>query len=95
MATAIGPQMAHEWTESRRIIMRELGEVEQLKCKNCGRDFIRVLSTGSIQVVAVSAISFWMLSPDVTERWIQNCPGDRLDSDEYDRMKRSRQITFA
>jgi hypothetical protein len=99
MAITVGPirglsVVGHEWTKRRRLEMPDLGEVEQLKCKNCGRDFILVLSTGAIQAVAVCAISFWMLSPEVSERWIQNCPGDRLNSDEYDRMRRVREITF-
>ena len=85
----------HEWAAARQLVMRELGEVEQLKCKHCGRDFILVLSTDAILAVAVSSFSFWILSPEVTERWLHNCPGDRLDRDEYDRMKRVREITFS
>jgi hypothetical protein len=98
MATNLGPQLrtvvGHKWTETRRLAMRELGEVEQLKCKNCGRDFILVLSTRAIQAVAVSAISFWMLPPEVSERWMADCPGKRLGTDENDRMKRVREIMY-
>ena len=84
----------HEWTDARRLMMRDLGAIDQLKCKRCGRDFIIVLSTNTIQAVAVSISSFWLLPLEVSERWVHNCPGDRLDSDEYDRMKRVREITF-
>jgi hypothetical protein len=99
MAISVGPTrqlsvVGHEWTETRRLVMRELGEVEQLRCRLCSRDFIRVLSTGVVQAVAPCAISFWMLSPEVSERWVNNCPGERLATDEYDRMKRVREIMF-
>ena len=74
--------------------MRDVGAIDQLKCKNCGRDFILMPSTGAIQAVAVFFTSLWILTPEVTERWVLNCPGERLASDEYDRMKRVRELTF-
>jgi hypothetical protein len=87
--------VGHEWTGTRGLVMRELGEIQQLRCRWCCRDFVRVLSTGAVQAVAPFAISFWMLSPEVSERWIANCLGERLESDVYDRMRRVREITFA
>ena len=85
----------HEWTDARRLLMRDVGAIDHIKCKNCARDFILIESTEAIQAVDVSIVSFWILSPEVTERWLCNCPGERLATDEYDRMRRVRELTFA
>jgi hypothetical protein len=54
----------------------------------CGRDFITLSSTGSCYATCLSAVSFFRLADEVTERWLaEDCPGKRLPGDDVDRGK--------
>ena len=88
MAGSIGWN-SHEWVEAERFFTTEqLGLVELLQCRRCGRDFIDVFSTGTRPPVFISILSFWTLSPDASERWSGECPGRLLASDDADRKER-------
>jgi len=85
----------HEWiqaTGERLRATQQMGLIEQLQCKRCGRDFIDVFSTGDRKAVFVSILSFWILAPEVAERWSEACPGRHLESDDEDRNQRTVEI---
>ena len=61
----------HEWLERKgRQVEIESGQALQFHCVRCGRDFIKVLPSGSHYAVYVSIVSFFRLDDKVTARWL-------------------------
>jgi hypothetical protein len=80
----------HQWLERREPHFRiETGEtVVHHRCLLCGRDLVTVLSSGRRHAVYVSALLFYRLDEEVTERWLNEaCPCKRLPSDDEDRNR--------
>jgi len=90
----VGEADGHTWLEPRRLMTEQFGPIEQLQCTYCERDFITVLSTGRHLAVCVSVMSFWILPPDVTERWLSRCPGMHQPGDDEDRLMRISEVTM-
>jgi len=84
-------QLKHQWLQPKaRQLQIESGDsVYQRRCVLCGRDFVTLSSAGICYAVSLSAVSFFRLADEVTQRWLaEDCPGRRLPSDEIDREKR-------
>ena len=84
----------HEWLERKgRQVEIESGQALQFHCVRCGRDFIKVLPSGSHYAVYVSIVSFFRLDDKVTARWLSEaCPGKHLPDDNNDRMRQIAEI---
>ena len=82
----------HRWIGSSRgrIVKIDDKPHGHLFCVRCGRNFITDPS-GERYAVYVGAMRFYRLADEVTERWCrENCPGQRLFSDDADNETRSR-----
>ena len=80
----------HEWVEPKARLVRVAAgcSVVQRHCARCHRDFIFTPSSER-NAVFVSAVSFFLLDEEVTNRWVNlPCPGSRLLSDDDDRKRR-------
>jgi hypothetical protein len=80
----------HDWIEPKaRLVRVATGySVVQRRCARCHRDFIFTPSSER-NAVFVSAVSFFLLDEEVTNRWVNlPCPGRRLLSDDDDRKRR-------
>lgn len=79
----------HRWHKrSEPHLKIESGEaVIQHHCGRCGRDIVTVPS-GVRYAVYASALCFYRLDKEVTQRWLNEpCPGERLPNDDEDRKK--------
>jgi hypothetical protein len=83
-------ELNHQWLQPKaRQLQIESGEsLYQRRCVRCGRDFITLSATGICYAASLSAVSFFRLADEVTQRWLaEDCPGKRLPSDDVDRGK--------
>ena len=92
----VGEADGHTWVipDGRRFMTKQFGPIDHTQCKYCERDFITVVSTSTRLAVFVSILSFWILSPAVTEHWLSRCPGTRSVQDDEDRLQRVEQVTL-
>ena len=68
---------------------------QHLFCITCGRNFITDPVSGEQYAVYVGALRFYRLADEVTERWRrENCPGQRLSSDDADNETRQTIIGY-
>ena len=67
----------------------ESGEdVVEHHCCRCGRAIVTVLSSGRRHAVYASALCFYRLNDEVTQRWLtEPCPGKHLPGDDADRKR--------
>ena len=81
----------HQWLERKgRQVEIESGQALQFRCVRCGRDFLKVLPSGSLYAVYVSIVSFFRLDDTVTARWLSEaCPRKHLPGDDNDGCGRS------
>jgi hypothetical protein len=87
----------HEWVEPKaRLVRVATGcSVVQRHCARCHRDFIFTPSSER-NAVFVSAVSFFLLDQEVTNRWVNlPCPGRRLLSDDDDRKRRIAELVVS
>jgi hypothetical protein len=80
----------HLWHERRAPHLKiDSGErVLQHHCGRCGRDIVTVLSSGARHAAYASALCFYRLAREVTERWLREpCPGRPLAIDDEDRKR--------
>jgi hypothetical protein len=64
-----------------------------LFCVTCGRSFIINPVSDERYAVYLGALRFYRLADEVTERWCrENCPGQRLFSDDADNQTRQELI---
>jgi hypothetical protein len=87
----------HDWVEPKvRLVRVATGDsVVQRHCARCHRDFITTPS-GERNAVFVSAVSFFLLDEEVTNRWVNlPCPGRRLLSDDDDRKRRIAELAVS
>jgi hypothetical protein len=85
----------HKWVEpnGRHLDVAPDDSAVQYHCARCAREFLVLESSGRRLAVYASVISFYQLTDDVTERWLQQrCPGERLARDDEDRGRRIREI---
>ena len=81
----------HHWIQPkpRHVTLASGQSVLQWHCVKCGREFITVETSGLCHAVYASALSFYRLSDEVTERWTSEaCPGRRMDADDTDRAEK-------
>jgi hypothetical protein len=81
----------HEWLESdpRRLQISPGLSVLHRHCARCGRDLLEDLTSRNRYAVIASAVSFYRLADEVTERWLREpCPGRYLSTDREDRTKK-------
>jgi hypothetical protein len=88
--TLDGTSDDHRWHERREPHLKiESGEaVVQYHCGRCGRDIVTVPLSGARHAVYVSALCFYRLDREVTQRWLDEpCPGKRLAIDDDGRQR--------
>jgi hypothetical protein len=81
----------HRWIGSSggRSVKIDGKPYQHLFCVTCGRNFIADPVSGERSAVYVGAMRFYLLADEVTERWCrENCPGQRLFSDDADNETR-------
>jgi hypothetical protein len=81
----------HRWIGSSggRSVKIDGRPYQHLFCVTCGRNFIADPVSGERSAVYVGAMRFYRLADEVTERWCrENCPGQRLFSDDADNETR-------
>ena len=85
----------HTWNESnpRQLRLGTGAPIFHRHCADCGRDFLTDVNSGMSYAVFVSAISFYQLDDEVTERWIrETCVGSRRPADVDDRKRKTVEI---
>jgi hypothetical protein len=85
----------HTWHEPnpRQLRLSTGASVLQRHCTDCGRDFLIDVDSGTTYAVFASAISFYKLDDEVTERWVREaCLGTRLPGDREDRKRKTAEI---
>ena len=85
------PQMVRaKRSPSKRGIWRTAA---QYYCIRCAREFLALKSSGARLAVYAGAISFYQLSNEVADRWLEErCPGARSTQDNEDRKRRIGEI---
>jgi hypothetical protein len=76
----------HEWSEPNGRRLVAAGEsVLQHHCIRCSREFLIFEASGSQFAVYPSAVSFYQLNDEVTQRWLtERCPGVHLTRNDDD-----------
>jgi hypothetical protein len=85
----------HTWheTKPRELKLGTGAAVLHRHCADCGRDFLIDVNSGMSYAVFASAISFYQLDDEVTERWIrESCVGKRCAADLEDRKRKTAEI---
>jgi len=85
----------HKWSEPNgRHLNVESGEpAAQYYCVRCARQFLALKSSGARLAVYAGAFSFYQLSNEVADRWLEErCPGARSVQDNEDRNRRIGEI---
>ena len=85
----------HTWHETnpRELKLNTGAPVLHRHCADCGRDFLIDVNSGMSYAVFASAISFYQLDDEVTERWIrETCVGRRSAGDLEDRKRKTAEI---
>jgi hypothetical protein len=81
----------HRWigSNSGRSVKIDDQPHHHLFCVICGRNFITDPVSSEPYAVYIGALRFYRLADEVTERWCrENCPGQRLSSDDADHETR-------
>jgi hypothetical protein len=88
----------HKWTEPNgRNLNVESGEpAAQYYWVRCAREFLALKSSGARLAVYAGAITFYQLSNEAADRWInERCPGARSAMDNEDRNRRIAEIPLS
>jgi hypothetical protein len=88
----------HQWSQPnpRHVEIESAKPLLQRHCIRCSRDFVMDPSSGSTYAVLVSAMSFYRLEDEVTERWIgELCHGKKIPSDDADRNRKIAELTVS
>ena len=88
----------HKWVQPNgRHLNVAAGEpAAQYHCVRCAREFLALKSSGARLAVYAGPISFYRLSNEVADRWIEErCPGARSAREGEDRNRRIAEIPLS